>query len=434
MVGLLRFWSVRRGCAATLATLGILATLAVCAGSARAATAAARCTGAAAATTQIRGRVLAAGSGAIQGATITPSGARGRARSGRVGTFCLSVRRAPRQLLVARAGYVTAKVKLRRRGSTRALASVRVVLKRKRAPRPPVVPAAPIALGVSVDGAPRDAAKLDEFSALVGGTPAIVNFFQDWGSTVFNVARYDAIASRGSMPMVTWEPWDATAGTPTQPTYTLASIASGAHDAYIQQWAHDAAAWRKPFYMRFAHEMNGDWTSWSPGVNGNTSVQYVQAWRHVHDIFVAQGATNAKWVWAPTREYPGTTPLAGLYPGSSYVDAIGLDAYNGGSGLWGGSWMSLASLIAPTYTKLAALDTSKPIFITETASSPLGGDKATWIRQAYLTDIPTRFPRVGAMMWFQYNKEADWRVESSPSSLAAYRDVVASPLYRGAAL
>jgi beta-mannanase len=41
----------------------------------------------------------------------------------------------------------------------------------------------------------------------------------------------------------------------------------------------------KPFYLRFAHEMNGKWQPWSPGVNGNTAARYVIAWRHVHHIF-----------------------------------------------------------------------------------------------------------------------------------------------------
>ena len=41
-----------------------------------------------------------------------------------------------------------------------------------------------------------------------------------------------------------------------QPDYALREIIAGKHDAYIAQWARDAAAWGKPFYLRFAHEMN----------------------------------------------------------------------------------------------------------------------------------------------------------------------------------
>jgi hypothetical protein len=85
----------------------------------------------------------------------------------------------------------------------------------------------------------------------------------------FDPAYMDAAVSRGGMPLVSWEPWKFGAGLD-QREYALRNILSGQHDAYIRNWARAAAAWGKPFFLRFAHEMNGDWTTWSPGVNGNT--------------------------------------------------------------------------------------------------------------------------------------------------------------------
>ena len=69
--------------------------------------------------------------------------------------------------------------------------------------------------------------------------------------------------------------------------------------------------------------------------------------------------------------------------------------------------------------------------IAETASTELGGDKAKWITQGLLTDVPSRFPRVRAVVWFQENKETDWRVNSSSSALAAYRKAASSSTYQG---
>ncbi len=76
----------------------------------------------------------------------------------------------------------------------------------------------------------------------------------------------------------------------------LLGINTGKHDPHIRQWARDAAAWGKPFYLRFAHEMNGDWHSWSPGVNGNTAPHYASAWRRARDIFGQEEAMNVRWV------------------------------------------------------------------------------------------------------------------------------------------
>jgi len=147
--------------------------------------------------------------------------------------------------------------------------------------------------------------------------------------------------------------------------------------------------------------MNGNWYPWSASTNGNTATQYVQAWRHIHDIFVADGATKVIWVWAPAKEYAGTTSLASLYPGSAYVDLLALDAYNGGTGLWGMTWDSMPTLITGTYNHLIALDNSKPIWLTETASAEQGGDKGAWIRQSFLTDLPTQFTHVKGVILVQ---------------------------------
>src|SRR5206468_3672998 len=102
------------------------------------------------------------------------------------------------------------------------------------------------------------------------------------------------------------------------------AIASGAWDAYITRWAQAARTWGKPMRLRFAHEMNGNWYPWAEGVNGNVAGDYVKAWKHVRAIFWSVGATNVTWVWSPNIVYPGSTPLAGLYPGDTYVGEVGV--------------------------------------------------------------------------------------------------------------
>ncbi len=51
--------------------------------------------------------------------------------------------------------------------------------------------------------------------------------------------------------------------------------------------------------------------------------------------------------------------------------------------------------------------------------------------QGLLDDLPLRFPRVRAVIWFHGVRTQDWRVNSSPASLAAFRDVVVAPTYSG---
>lgn len=289
-----------------------------------------------------------------------------------------------------------------------------------------------VALGAYTYKLPWDFQDIDGLSTLVGQKQGIVHWFQDWATPThmeFNPSYMNAAISRGAMPLVTWEPWKLDMGT-NQPKYALKNIIKGEHDDYVRRWAEAAAAWGKPFLLRFAHEMNSDWTSWSPGVNGNTSSQFVAAWRRVHGIFRRAGATNAKWVWSPVAHYEGATPFKRVYPGNAYVDWVGISGYNWGDTRSWSRWQTFSEIFEKSY-RIVGTITKKPIIIPEVACAESGGDKAAWIREAFLEEIPDKFPRIRAVAWFHANKENDWRVDSSPESLEAYKEVAASPSYQG---
>jgi beta-mannanase len=259
-------------------------------------------------------------------------------------------------------------------------------------------------------------------------------WYVGWGgggkaSGEFDPLQMNAVTARGAMPVVTWMPWEGDLG-PNQPAYALRTILAGTHDAYIRRWARAAAAWGRPFYLRFAHEMNGNWYPWSPGLNGNTSAEFVAAWRRIHDIFHQEGAANVRWVWSPNVLTAGAGPFTAMYPGDAYVDWVALGGYNFGPAQPFGVWQSLGQIFGHSYDQLTAL-TSRPVMIAETASTEAGGHKAAWITQGLLTDVPTRLPRVRAVIWFHENKEADWRINSSAAALAAFRQIAASATYGG---
>jgi beta-mannanase len=229
--------------------------------------------------------------------------------------------------------------------------------------------------------------------------------------------------------MITWEPWDPANGSALQPLYSLARLADGTYDAYIARWAAQVKAWGGPLRLRFAHEMNGNWYPWGSGVNGNTAPQYVSAWRHVHDLFVAAGATNVTWVWTP-NVIDGMAPIGPLYPGDAYVDWVGVDGYNWGTTKSWSSWQSFNQVFGSSLGALRQL-TTRPIVIGETASTEMGGSKSQWIQDFFAqlkanTDIK-------AFIWFNLAKETDWRIESSSTATQAFRTGVSDSRYRNGA-
>jgi beta-mannanase len=255
-------------------------------------------------------------------------------------------------------------------------------------------------------------------------------WYRDGQFQAFEPGTFDIARSHGSIPMINWNPWDSCCG-PNQPTWKLSSIISGTYDSYITQWATAGHAWGHPLFVRMMDEMNGSWYPWSEAVNGNRPGEYVQAWRHIRGIFTAVGATNVYFVWCPNTEYSGSLPLEGLYPGDSYVDWVAIDGYN-----WGTNpakpdvWASFAQVFGPTYNHLGALAPTKPVMIAETASTEDGGSKATWITDALTNQIPNHFPRIKAVVWFNWDADSmDWVIETSSAAQAAFANGIASPYY-----
>lgn len=287
-------------------------------------------------------------------------------------------------------------------------------------PTKPSAPAPPAdrTLGLAVAGAPTD---LSEVGALVGRTGIAVDqvtFYAAWaGGGDFPAADAARIADAGAVPELTWEPWDPAAGVD-QPAYALDRIAAGDHDAYLTRWARQVKAWGRPIVLRFAHEMNGTWYPWAEGVNGNGPGDHAAAWRHVVDVFRRAKVTNVTWSWSANVPFPGSTPLAALYPGDAHVDRVGLDGYNWGTTQPWSTWQSFAEVFAPGVAELDAIS-GRPVHVTEVgAPEGAGGDKAAWI-----TDMWSwlgAHPEVRGLTWFSLAKEADWRVDSSEASLGAW--------------
>jgi hypothetical protein len=285
----------------------------------------------------------------------------------------------------------------------------------------PPVSAAALRFGVATNGGPLASGELDDVSRIAGESPSSILFYKDFLQAP-PISEMNAARARGAVPLVTWEPW-AWGGGLDQPAYALDRITAGDFDARITAWGQALATWGQPVQLRFAHEMNGDWYPWAEGVNGNGAGDYVRAWRHVHDVVASTGASNVSWVWSPNVPYWGSTNLSGLFPGAGYVDVVGLDGYNWGtSASWSG-WISPQDLFAPGIAQLRSLAPGIPILIAETASSETGGSKAAW--NTSLVSYLAAQPDVMGFVWFHMQKEADWRINSSDASAAAFKSALA---------
>jgi hypothetical protein len=261
--------------------------------------------------------------------------------------------------------------------------------------------------GVSPSGNSAGIPGVAGLAGRLGHPVQIVNIFMGWNQPL-PLDSIRAISALGAVPEITWEPWPAGGG-PSQPAYADAVIASGRYDAYIRQVATAARSFGGPLLLRYAHEMNGNWYPWAASVNGNTPAAYVAAWRHVHDLFSAAGASGVDWVWAPNAG--GPTPVAQVWPGAAYVDVVGMDGYNWGTGTSG--YQSPPSVFSSLLATVHTVAPGKPVLINETGTSEKAGNKPAWLEQlfSYVSAQPS-------LMGVVYSDFGNWVLDSSPQSLA----------------
>jgi beta-mannanase len=272
--------------------------------------------------------------------------------------------------------------------------------------------------GLSTPQAPWSSDEIDKISAAAGAHPTMVQFFVKW-TEEFRPDSVPQTYKQGALPVVSWEPWAGVKTGPNQPAYALSKIISGQFDPYITQFATAVRDQKWPIAIRFAHEMNGNWYPWSEQTSGNRAGEYVNAWRHVHDVFTQVGANNVIWIWSPNivRPVPGVK-LDQLYPGDAYVDWVGMVGY-------AVEESAAAPVFQPTMT-LVRKFTQKPFVLTETGVQA-GPHRLTWIADFFRW--LAQQPDVVGFIWFEFSREqggtADWRFSVDRATAKAFHDGMA---------
>jgi len=204
-----------------------------------------------------------------------------------------------------------------------------------------------------------------------------------------------------------------------QPTWQ--EIWQGQQDTTLIKRAQELRDFGKPVMLNFDHEADAN-----IGPNG-TAADYVKAYQHVHDLFVAQGATNVIWVWDMTGNlFRSAAAADAMYPGDNYVDWVAADAYNWYPGKSGSSWRSFADAFTPFHQWADQMHPGIPQMAEETAvqedtATPDPTRKAAWIQDMAATI--KSWPEMKAVVWFNSNQIYPWWYDSSPASLAAFRAV-----------
>jgi mannan endo-1,4-beta-mannosidase len=262
-------------------------------------------------------------------------------------------------------------------------------------------------LGVFEKGAPPDYQAVAEFGKAAGRRPNLVGYYSGWAEP-FQLSFARNIYRRGQIPYVQIDP-------------TLASvpaIASGTYDTYLRLYADSVRGFGHSVVIGFGHEMNNSRYAW--GYGHVPAPTFVAAWRHIVNLFRAQGAENVTWLWTLQADTPKTGPIGLWWPGKQYVTWVGIDGY------YEHPSDTFASVFGQTIQQVRHL-TNRPILLSETGVGPAAGQ---FVKIANLFDGVREYRTLG-LVWFDIAQRGspdhqDWRIENSQAAQAAFRLGVAN--------
>jgi hypothetical protein len=254
-------------------------------------------------------------------------------------------------------------------------------------------------LGVYEPGAPHAYSGVLRFGNLVGRRPNLALYYSSWWEP-FQVSFAQSAQASQAIPMVQLEPRDI----------DLRGIAAGVYDRYLRMFARSVQSFGGPVVFSFGHEMNADWYGW--GYRHTSPAVFVAAWRHIHQVFASQGASNITWLWTVNVVGgPDCGPIRAWWPGSDYVTWVGVDGH------YFTKSVRFASLFGATLGQVRRI-TNDPILVSEAGIAP-------FVETNRITDLfaGAQAHHLIGVVWFDVPGH-NLRIEGDPIAIAEFRQAV----------
>ncbi len=227
----------------------------------------------------------------------------------------------------------------------------------------------------------QELSRLPSFNSGLNRSLSVVHVYQDW-ATPTSLPTLQKVLASGATPMIDWRcgPSDA-------------DIIAGRDDALITNFATELAQLKAPVFLRWFYEFNFPFSpNYQSCIAGLGPAGYAAAFRHIHALFTAAGASNVAFVWCIAAAGQDTDWIK-YYPGPAYVDWIAVDGYLRNSATYTAG--QFAQRFGDWYSTFASF--GKPMMIAETAA--LSGAQAQ-----YLSDIKNLldngYPMLRGLLYF----------------------------------
>jgi hypothetical protein len=265
---------------------------------------------------------------------------------------------------------------------------------------------------------------ISAFNQITGKKHATFFMYLGYGEP-FPTKWVEEVKRAGAFPQIAFEPNDG--------------LDKVKDDEYLRNWARAAKASGVPILLRYASEMNGDWSAYS-----GDPAKFIEKWRLVHDV-MKEEAPNVAMMWS-VFTFPQSN-IRSYYPGKEYVDWVGVNVYNVvyhnddiKHVATDEDPLELIRYVYNTYSH------DHPIAISEYGATHLTRTDNFVDHSQYAVEKITRlygkiheaFPRIKAVYYYDVNnlkyapegrKINDYSLTNHPDVLNAYRRVIASDHY-----
>lgn len=198
--------------------------------------------------------------------------------------------------------------------------------------------------------------------------------------------------------------------------FRWADIAAGRFDAaVVVPQARRIKAYGRPVMLGLDHEMD------LSAARHGTAAEYKAAYRHLREVFAAEGVDNVVWTWVTSGYvgYGNGPKVKSFYPGDAYVDWIGYDPYNF-AGCHDSGWETFDETVKGFYEWSAKNGLGgKPLLLQEYGTT-WGGQARTaqWYRD--IDDVLRARPRIKALVRWDSDTSCTLRIDAGDGAVDAF--------------
>ena len=265
----------------------------------------------------------------------------------------------------------------------------------------------------------KDSLDLTNQESTLGRQFDLVRLYEVGPEATFFTADHQRLADEGRTLVYSWKvSTDADA---------WAQVAAGDFDSELQRAAAEIVASGHTVMFSLHHEPEDDATE--RGGSFGTNADYVAMMRRAHQVMEPIGGDQIVWFVNYMGHSFGTfDQVEAMYPGDDVIDWISWNPYNWFGCNGDAPWKSFKTQASPFYEWAITNHPGIPLMIGETATNENpddAGAKAEWIDDL-ATDLPSAFPNIRAILWFQQSSETGFcerRWDSSEASTNAFQSL-----------